>query len=210
MSRFLALSVVIALALTLTAPIAALAQGATPAASPGAAVACTVAPRSAEELVALWYGTTGTRIATATSVTPFPSEADLPSGTPADAATVDAINAAIQEWAACFNSGDYLRYFALLTDSLAQQQGPQGNQTPDQILALLESTPTAQPSGQGLVVGPARDVRVLPDGRVGAVFDFQQSGLSGVVFVTFEQQGGQWLIAETDDVGEITGTPAAG
>src|SRR3712207_324981 len=98
------------------APVAA--QDATPGA--GAAqfpitpdpADCTVEPRSADELLALWYDPAGTPLAVpgtptaeqATSVT-------IPLGPPADEATAAAVVAAASEVFACFAAGDALRAY---------------------------------------------------------------------------------------------------
>jgi hypothetical protein len=147
----------------------------------------------------------------------FESEADLPQGPPADDATVAAITATIQEIFACFDAAQYARAFALMTDYAVSQFGPDvsnpDEDTPEEVRALLEAqiagTPTADeestPSGEQTVISPARDARVMPDGRVGAIFESE----GDAVFAVFQQSGDRWLLDEFIDI-EEQGTPEAG
>ena len=188
---------------------AAVAQGPTPAAE---AVACTVAPRPVDELVALWFGPEGTPPARPPSF-PIASEAELPAGEPADAATVAAIDATVQEFFACSVAGQYARAFALMTDEGVRRLGPDRTDpeadTPEEARALLEAqlaaTPAAVAPPAAGVTG-ARAARVLPDGRVGAVFVDLDSGASA--FLIFAREDGRWLL---DDFVPIpsAGTPTA-
>jgi hypothetical protein len=133
---------------------------------------CTVEPRTEEEVAAL--------VATATP-TPEPDEGaatdrdewadspgELPQGEPADLETVAQITAAAREFAACLNATDWPRSLALMTGrSIA------GADDPGDISSLFASAGTPVPStGDGpseIAWVRVSDVRVLDDGRVGAV-----------------------------------------
>ena len=188
----------------------AVAQDATPVASPGAAV-CTVEPRTADELIALWFeDVAGTPTLRAT---PTPqavaAEAELPAGEPADAATLAAIVATVREVEACFNAGEFARGLALFTDDLVRQFGP-GEGTAAEVRAFLEAPPLAAPAEGRPEPATVREARVLPDGRVGAVLvELTAEGPEDAFFVVFERVGERWL---ADDFVEIeeAGTPAAG
>jgi len=193
------------------------AQDASPMAGTTAGTACTVEPRSVDELLPLWFGPEGSPAATPTSSASVQSEADLPQGTPADDATVAAINATLHEVFACFDAGQYARAFALMTDNAVSQFGPDvsnpDEDTPEEVRVLLEAqnavTPAAgdesPPPGSQTVISDARDARVLPDGRVGAIFESE----GDAVFAVFQQSGDRWLLDDIIDI-EEQGTPAAG
>ena len=193
------------------------AQDASPMAGTTAGTACTVEPRSVDELLPLWFGPEGSPAATPTSSASVQSEADLPQGTPADDATVAAINATLHEVFACFDAGQYARAFALMTDNAVSQFGPDvsnpDEDTPEEVRVLLEAqnavTPAAgdesPPPGSQTVISDARDARVLPDGRVGAIFESE----GDAVFAVFQQSGDRWLLDDIVDI-EEQGTPAAG
>ena len=202
MRRVLVL-VALPLAVVVSRPADLLAQEATPAASPVGAV-CPAPPRSADELLSLWYDPTGSPVAV--SLEPDASPAALPAGKPADPETTAAIEEATQAWAACYNAGDVLGMLALLSDDLARRQGPQADATREETRAALEAPPLPV---EPLVVGEAQDARVLADGRVGAVFVFgdpQQP--SAVVFIAFVEVDGRWLLDEIGDPGPAGVAPA--
>jgi hypothetical protein len=192
---------------------ATIAQDATPTAG---VVACTVEPRSRDDLVALWFGPDGTL----PPASPVAAESGLPAGEPADAATVTAIDATIQQLFACSVAGQYARAFALMTDQAVRRFGPDltdpEEDTAAEVRALLDAqlaaTPVAAPALAPVAgVTAARDARVLPDGRVGAVFTDLDSGASA--FLIFAREDGRWLLDEfvpilTADAGPA-GTPTA-
>ncbi len=198
------------LAITLATPLTlgagrAVAQEATPVAGPDTAVACTVAPRSVDELIALWFDPAGTPLATPLPAS-VPTEADLPQGAPADPATVAAVNATAQEITACFEAEQYARAFALMTDDLVHQFGPQEGETMEETRAFLEAQLAATPTPEGTPTAaqPLRDVRVLADGRVGGILEEEGQ----ISFVFFEDQAGRWLFDDYIQLGAAEGTPA--
>ena len=185
----------------------AAAQDATPAAGPAAGIACTVEPRPVDELLAFWFGPEGTPLATPLPASPVAAEAALPEGEPADEETVGAVNATLQELATCFETNQFARAFALMTDDLVRQFGPQQGETLEQARDLLEAQLAVTPvPGVGVTaVPPLRDVRILDDGRAGAVLE--EEGMA--VFVLFERQDDRWLLDGFIDVGREGGTAGA-
>lgn len=134
----------------------------------------------------------------------FPdSEADLPQGEPASQELTDIVVAIEREFAACLNDEDALRAAAMLTDEAAaqlledinaDQNQPAGVATPDPVLNEVDVTLVA-----------IRDVRVLDDGRLGAVVVWVLERSSDMTdmgpdletnFHIYEEVDGQWLLAE--------------
>jgi hypothetical protein len=188
-------------------------QDVSPTSAAVGGVSCTTEPKPVDELIPLWFTPDGSPAATPVGSQPFESEADLPQGTPADEATVAAINATIQEIFACFDAGQYARGFALMTDHAISQFGPDvtnpDEDTPAEVRALLErqiaGTPVAgEISEEPTVISEARDARVLSDGRVGAIFESQ----GDQVFAIFVKSGDRWLLDDFIDIIE-QGTPTA-
>lgn len=183
----------------------AVAQEATPAVdmSPNADE-CTAEPRRLEELQAL-VGTPfpeGAGEATSAALEKTQVAVELPEGTPADEATVQAITAAVRRQTACYNAGDYLAGFAGCTDEFLISQVGLALFDADMI-ATLSSTPVPLPEEQQTTLLGIREVRVLPDGRVSALVDYtsptpQAEGINGVEtdLWIFEQVEGEWLLDE--------------
>jgi len=206
-------------ATTLMAAMPAVAQDASPTAGANGS-ACTVEPREVDELVDLYFGSEGTPLATP-SATAVNSEAELPQGDPVDPAVEEAVNSTVTELIACFDAGQYARAFALMTDDLARQTGPDvsspDEDTPEEVRALLEAqlagTPVADEPGmeQGAStdVGLGRDIRVLEGGRVGGVWTIE----GDAAFIVLEQQDDRWLVDELIDIVEddaaMSGTPTS-
>ena len=201
-------------ATTVMTAMPALAQEASPAAG---AAACTTEPRDVEELVGFYFDPQGTPLATPAATT-VDTEAELPQGEAVDPAVEEAVNATVVELIACFDAGQYARAFALMTDDLARQTGPDlsnpDEDSPEEVRALLEAqlagTPVVDEPGidQGAAtdVGQGRDIRVLEGGRVGGIWTIA----GDAAFIVFEQQGDQWLMDEIIDVRDdssMTGTP---
>jgi hypothetical protein len=203
----------------LTVAVPAVAQDASPAAGATGA-GCTVEPRDVEELIGFYFGPEGTPLATPEAET-VDSEAELPQGEPIDPAVEEAVNATVTELIACFDAGQHARAFALMTDDLARQFGPDvsdpSEDTPEEVRALLEAqlagTPAADEPGmeQGAAtdVGRGRDIRSLEGGRVGGVWAIE----GDAVFLVLEQQDDRWLLDELIDIVEdeaaMNGTPTS-
>jgi hypothetical protein len=200
-----------AMSALLVAPLPVMAQEASPAAE--MSVACDATPRDVEELVGFYFSPEGTPLPTPTMATAA-SETELPTGEPADAETVAAVQTVLEEVFLCFENAQYARAFGLMTEDLARAVGPDlsnpAEDTPGELRAELEaqlaSTPAAGATLQ-MALGEGRDVRVIEGGRVGGLWTVQ----GDAAFLVFEQENGQWLLDEIIDVTEApasAGTPA--
>ena len=144
--------------------------------------------------------------------------AKLPQGEAVDPAVEEALNATVVELIACFDAGQFARGFALMTDDLARQTGPDlsnpDEDTPEEVRALLEAQLAGTPvvdepgmeAGATTDVGQGRDIRVLEGGRVGGIWTIE----GDAAFIVFEQQDDRWLMDEIIDVRDdsaMTGTP---
>lgn len=183
--------------------IGAAAQAATP--SPGSEVpgseACQVVPRSPDFILAL-AGTPAAGRAT-------PAAAPTPDGEAADAETVEGITATMQEVVACFNAADLLRAFALFSDDYFRRLIPEGP-VGEAFTAFLTSAPAPVTR---MDVQSVQDVRVLADGRVGALVVLvdpraPKSEDEGRRFVVFVMVDDRWLIDEVIDF-PASGTPTS-
>lgn len=199
------------LILLATAGVAS-AQEASPAATPAGAPVivgpstCSVEPRAdADALVS----------ATPTERVQLESEADLPQGEPASQEMTDIVVAIERKLAACINDGDVLRTAALLTDEAAAQF------LMDFDFANLDATPDSSSNGALITLVAASDIRVLEDGRLGAVVIWAIEGPGAVAseppdleanFHIYEEVDGEWLLAEelSGFIREMRVVPAAG
>ncbi len=123
-----------------------------------APTACTVAPRTAANDAIL---------AAATPVPASFNGSNLSRGESADPETVAQVTAAVQELAGCLNTADPSRLTALLTDAAIATGIDRDDFTP-----IFFGAGTLEPGSGGvpweIVWLRARNVRVLPDGRVSA------------------------------------------
>lgn len=132
--------------------------------------ACTVEPRPVDDLIAL--------LATPPSGPPdLPTPVVVPSGEPADAATVAAVTATTREIVACVHAGDFLRAYALFTDD-ALRETLSGFQTGapltrEQLAGFFDGPPEPIPGNPPEV--RVLEARVLPDGRVLAVIEVRHA-----------------------------------
>ena len=184
----------------------ALAQDATPYVdrSPNPEECVVANPRTVEDLQAI-YGTpapTGAGEATSAAEQATPDVTTLPTGTPADAETV----AAIEEWArinfACGNAGNYLAGLSMVTEDMIRSAVGEAVYDED-LIAALEASPVPLPEDQQTDLLGVRNVIVLEDGRVGALIDYmahsgQTEGINGheTDFFIFENVNGVWLLDE--------------
>lgn len=216
MRNMLSRTVAIALTLLVFGASDALAADGTPGAISGSAPVivgpstCSVEPRAdADALVS----------ATPTERVQLESEADLPQGETASQEMTDIVVAIERKLAACINDEDALRAAALLTDAAAadlledirsNQNQPAGAATPDPLLNEVRLTLLA-----------VRDVRVLDDGRLGAVVVWVLERSSDMAemgpdletnFHIYEEVDGEWLLAEelSGFIREMRVVPAAG
>ena len=128
------------------------------------------------------------------------SPADLPQGEPADLETGAAVTAAAREFAGCINAADLPRWLALLTDRALPEVVE-----PDGVAALFEVTGTRVPveiPESEIATVRVSDVRVLPDGRVGAVVVWRVTHNPDpkpspeANFHIFQRVGDHWLLDE--------------
>lgn len=191
--------------LLLGGQIPALAQDATPIAVDPSE--CVVAPRTAEEVAAIWNA--GDYVADAEIMSGV-----LPTGTDVPDEVVTAVNATLRQLIACSNANDFARQLALMTDEGTQFFAPDGEVPVDQLAGFFEgllATPVAVDDYE--VFLPLTDVIVLDDGRVGGVeADDTSDGEGNAVYIIFAKEESVWLIDSiTEIAGEATpeATPAA-
>jgi hypothetical protein len=203
------LAIVVALVSLLVAGVpGAGAQEGTPAAGldvPPAAE-CTVEPRSADELRALFREAAATPVLDSPEASPTPAVA--PTGDPADEQTVAAISATWRQFIACINAGDQARMFALFSDDMVRRQlfvDIAFGVTEDALFAFLAATPVPLPD-PSVPVAPFADARVLDDGRIAVVGPGELGRGDVRIFV---KEGDRWLIDAWFDL-TSSGTPLAG
>lgn len=132
---------------------------------------------------------------------PVPMGVHLPAGEPADAATVAAVTAAARRFVACANARDVARMYALVSDAFLRQSF--GNQpATEAVAAYLAATPVARPPAERTELVAVREVRVLADGRVGALVDHRDPTdprTDGIAtdWVVFVEADGGLLMDET-------------
>jgi hypothetical protein len=187
---------------------AARAQGGTPAAGLDAPTAaeCTVAPRSENELRALFREAAATPVPT--SPEPRPTPAIAPTGAPADEQTVAEVSATWRQFIACITAGDQARMFALFSDDMVRRQFVVDiafGVTEDALFEFLAATPVPLPPDQSIPIPPFDDVRVLSDGRVAVVGPGELGRGDVRIFV---KEGDRWLLDSWFDL-TSSGTPAA-
>lgn len=158
--------------------------------------ACVIEPRDEAEFLAL-LGTPSVDEQQGQARAPEPTIVPVPVGSPADGDVRDAISATVHELYACFNSGDVLRAFALLTDQYLEGFAANQALTPEDVAFFLED-PAPPPLMAQTRVLAVTDISVLADGRVGAfiVTDQELSG-TDTAYTVFSQQEGRWLIDES-------------
>ena len=203
----------IALAVLVVAPRIA-AQEATPVGDVPGPEECRVAPDPAASLAGTPEADLGQGLRAVIDATPVPA-GDLPPGEPADEATIEGIAATLREVLACVYAGDRARLLSLFSDEFS----PTGLYTlglydvyafPDET-----GTPAPAPADQRVPLPPVRDVRVLDDGRAGAIVADPEGATIGppAAFIVFVEQDNRWLIDEVvgvdPDAAPPTGTPAA-
>src|SRR5262249_46542247 len=128
---------------------------------------CTVAPRTIDELQAL-FALPATPAAAPTNPTP----GTLPAGTPVDAATAAAVTSAIREFIACVNAGDFWRQMAMYSDRYVQAY-LQAYLNPavgvSQEIYDHYATPQPAESAHQMALIGVGEIVQLPDGRVATI-----------------------------------------
>ena len=185
---------------------------ATPAATP-VAIPCTVEPRPTDEVLALWFGPDGVPVGTPGVIGPVVSEAAVPQGKPVDPTTLVVIDATAREFFACLETDQNTRAFALITDDLLRLFVPESDPLQPITSARIseyrqyleaQRLVTPAPGTDQLVVPPVQGVRMLEDGRIGAILIAEE----GALFLYLERQDNRWLVDAFDLVDPV-GTPEA-
>ena len=128
----------------------------------------------------------------------------LPTGEPAPADAVAAIDATMRQFVACANNNDIPRMLALLTDNGAQYfLDFESTITEEQLRAMAAVPPSPVADDEREMFAPLLDAVLLPDGRIGGLVGTSSPG--DAVYVIFKEQDGLWL---GDEIIEISGAPA--
>jgi hypothetical protein len=157
---------------------------------------CTVPPADISVLIANRTPSTGQQPVDAQVGPEFP----WPTGNPATQAETEGITRTIQEFVACSSAGDFARRSALYTNHYLQPFFNAMDEQNLQGVADAASAPASPvPEGERGWVQEIRDVRTLPDGRVGAhiVIDdpVNHPHVTSAVLI-FAPSGDRWLIDE--------------
>jgi hypothetical protein len=138
----------------------------------------------------------------------------LPPGDPVDRDTAAAITAATRTLVACMNAGDWLRYFALLTDDGMRHYNATFPLT-DEALSIVAATPVPVAEPDRIAVVVVLDVRVLADERIGALIELDAPSYlherREIQFLTFVEEDGRFLLDEAtvdlEDQFDASGSP---
>jgi hypothetical protein len=157
---------------------------------------CQVEPRTVEDLMA-FVVTPQSGAASPVSAEATPATASIPGGEPADAEVVAGVTATATELYACYNANAFLQVFALFTDdSMARSFVAEGITAEGVKLLGTPIPPQAKEDWMSVAVW---DVRVRPDGRIGA-FLVSRNPMGGDAISTdysiFVERDGRYLIDE--------------
>lgn len=190
------LSLTLLLLVTLLAPLPADAQQTDPSGTPEAPAPseCTVEPRALPLLAADASSTVSPAPSTGSTATP-PSQTE---GDPAEPAVAAGVTATVRESLACRNAGDFSRAYALVTDHFLLHLFGGAETIDPQVAAALEAEPVRVRRGERLHLVAVSEVRVLADGRVGAVVTTSGAGAEWRDYLIFVQRGDRWLIDQAE------------
>lgn len=182
--------------------IARAAAPATPTPDAPSSDLCTVAPLTFDGLNAIIEGGRATPVAGSTSAQAG-RDGVVPEGAPVPPDIEEGVRSVVREYVACQNSGELLRAYALYSDDyLARLFTRQGVWS----RAAYDGLATPMPNGedQPTAILGIRDVRRLPDGRVGATVTITYASIPmpKTFFVTFVRTEDGWAI--DDILGEIS------
>jgi hypothetical protein len=161
------------------------------------ASACTVEPRTAAELVALF--------ANATPADPMPvsTTATITIGEPADAASAEQVTALIYQAVACLNAGDFGRFFALMTDHAIVTIFPWiAEELATEEAAAHALAPSPPPADMLTTILGIGSIAQLPDGSYSAVLvqlDPNAGDQPTALLLTAIEQDGVWFIDNAID-----------
>ena len=148
---------------------------------------CTIAPRTADTLAAL-VAAPDEAAADALAAARIDETLTVPDGAPADAATTAAVVATYRLMEACFNAGNDLAAYALWTDDALRQ--------------IQAAPPTSAPTPVPVAERSAfrvDEVRVLPDGRVVAVWEERTPLFTTTLVQVLVRQGDRHVVEDTVD-----------
>ena len=115
--------------------------------------ACTVEPRTLDEIAEL----------AKSSAPQHPPNATEADGMPVDQETVAGVTSTIEEMVACSNAGDILRRLAVYSDNRIRYAYPDG---PNAALQAMAADPLPVQPLERVAITAIEDVTALPDGRV--------------------------------------------
>lgn len=147
---------------------------------------------------------------------PTPEPFVPPPGVAADAETVAGVKRTYRERIACFNAYDFACAAALRTDADFRSlvEGMLNELDPESVRSVLAGPPPegiSAPMEERAAAPEIRDVRVLPDGRVGVVAvlveRFEEGAVERLVYVEFARVGERWLFDGDEVTIEETETP---
>ena len=129
---------------------------------------------------------------------PVPITIEIPDGPSADAPTVAAVTATMEEYFACVNAGDVLAQMALVSDHFLSFSFIGVPVSPDDRSAEVPPV-MARPEDAWITLLAVREARVLADGRIGAFVDAHDPIEPGsppvsIGFVSFVEENGRFVI----------------
>jgi len=128
-------------------------------------------------------------------------------GTPADQTTIDAVTATIMEFGACVNAGQWINNANLYTDAgFAEDHAG----IDDGFLDFIGSGTQPASLDETYYIFAVSSVRILEDGRVGAVIQFGQNAMYGADYLIFAKTGDRYLIDYWVDEFEAWNVPTSG
>jgi mono/diheme cytochrome c family protein len=172
--------------------------------------ACTVTPRTLDEIAEL----------AKSSVPQEPPDATEADGQPADQETIAGVTSTVETMVACSNAGDILRRLAVYSDNRIRFAYPDG---PTTALEAMAADPLPVQPIERVAIAAVENVTTLPDGRVSArvVVDnpaahshdpnvSQAATQQEAARLIFVQEDGIWRVDETRREDPLTrGTPIA-
>jgi hypothetical protein len=161
---------------------------------------CQIEPRSADELLALWFTPEGTPIPPATPMAGADATSVMvPLGPRADEDTTMALTALISDIFSCFAAGDFARATAYFSDDLTRSFGAEPGVSMEDARAFIEASPEPEAMGEQSQIVSISDVMELSDGRIGAIVVESVGGQQDAVYAIFENQGDRWVVDELID-----------